>query len=78
MNDQFRTCCSSAMLDHLFRLLLVRPLQWEQTQSKVTLTCLETFEQGAVGTTNLHLAPNGIYQDLDVGLYHEIEDHISD
>ena len=31
---------------------------------KITLTCLEILEQGAVGTTNLHLAPNGIYRDL--------------
>lgn len=44
---------------------------------KITLTCLRTLEQGAVGTKNLHLAPNGTYQDLDVGLYRETEDQIS-
>ena len=45
---------------------------------KITLTCLKTLEQGAVGTKYLRLVPNGIYRDLDVGLYRETEDHISD
>ena len=37
---------------------------------QITLTCLKTSDQGAVGTKNLHLAPNGIYQDL-YGVYIE-------
>ena len=45
---------------------------------KLTLTSLETLEQGAVGTMKLYHAPNGINQDPDVDLYREIEDHISD
>ena len=45
---------------------------------KTKLTCLETLGQGAVGTKHLRLTPNGINFNLDVGLYLEIEDHISD
>ena len=45
----------------------------EMDSIKITLTCLKTLEQGAVGTKNLRLVPNGIYRDLDVGLYRETE-----